>query len=109
MGMLKGRVALVTGASRGIGAAIALALGREGAAVGVHYRRSKAQATLVVAAIRTAGSKALPLRADVTDGTSVRAMVAEMLSAFGQIDVLVNNAGILTEAPLHQMSDEKIG
>src|SRR3970040_2044840 len=106
MCMLKGRVAHVSGATRGIGAAIALALGREGAAVGVNYRQSEAQAALVVAAIRTAGSKALPLRADVTDGASVRAMVAEMLSAFGQIDVLVNNAGILTEAPLHQMSDE---
>jgi len=106
MDMLNGRVALVTGASRGIGAAIALALGREGAAVGINYRQSEAQAAEVVAAIRAAGSKALPLRADVTDGTSVRAMVAGMLSAFGQIDVLVNNAGILTDALLHQMSDE---
>ena len=106
MGALDGRVALVTGASRGIGAAIAIALGREGAAVGVNYHRSEARAAEVVAAIQAAGSKAVAVRADVGDGAAVRAMVAEMLSVFGQIDVLVNNAGILNNVPLHQMPDE---
>lgn len=105
MGILKGRVALVTGASRGIGAAIATAFGREGAAVAVNYHRSEARAAEVAAAIQAAGSTALAVRADVSDGAAVRAMVARVLAALGQIDVLVNNAGTLNAVPLAEMSE----
>lgn len=106
MGLLDGRVALVTGASRGIGAAIAIALGREGAAVGVNYHTSEARAAAVVSTIQAAGGNALAVRADVRDGAAVRGMVDGMLAAFGRLDLLVNNAGILNDAPLHEMSEE---
>jgi 3-oxoacyl-[acyl-carrier protein] reductase len=105
MGKLDGRVTLVTGASRAIGAAIATAFGREGAMVAVNYHRSPDRAAEVVAAIEKAGGKALALSADVADGAAVRALVQRTAAAFGPIDVLVNNAGILNAAPLDQMSD----
>ena len=106
MGKLAGRVALVTGASRGIGAAIAGAFGREGAMVAVNYHRSEARAAEVVATIQAAGSQAIAVRADVSDGAAVRAMVERTVAAFGPVDVLVNNAGILNALPLDQMSED---
>jgi 3-oxoacyl-[acyl-carrier protein] reductase len=106
MGKLDGRVALVTGASRGIGAAIAVALGREGATVAVNYHRSEARAADVVGAIHAAGGKAMAVRADVSDARAVADMVERTLAAFGAIDVLVNNAGIMNASPLHTMTDE---
>ncbi|MBX3502258.1 MAG: SDR family NAD(P)-dependent oxidoreductase [Alphaproteobacteria bacterium] len=91
---LADRVALVTGASRGIGRAIALALGDAGAAVAVNYVERAADAETVVGAIRQAGHAALAVKADVSDSRSVTRMVREVEAALGPIDVLVNNAGI---------------
>jgi 3-oxoacyl-[acyl-carrier protein] reductase len=106
MGKLDGRVALVTGASRGIGAAIAVAFGREGARVAVNYRRSEVQALAVVAAIEAAGSKAIAIQADVAQAPAVRTLVDRTVAAFGPLDILVNNAGILNAVPLEQMTED---
>ena len=91
---LKGRIALVTGGSRGIGAAIALALAETGAAVAVNYRERAADADAVVAGIRSKGGRAIAVAADVSHGTTVAKMVEHVASALGPIDILVNNAGI---------------
>ncbi len=104
--VLEGRVALITGASRGIGAAIAIWYGREGARVVVNYHRSSARAGEVVAAVRAAGGEALAVGADVTDADAVQGMVARALEAFARIDVLVNNAGILNRASLDTMPED---
>jgi 3-oxoacyl-[acyl-carrier protein] reductase len=105
MGKLDGRVTLVTGGSRGIGAAIALAFGREGATVAVNYHRSEARAAEVVAAIRAQGGKAVAVRGDVTEGRAVHEMAARVTASLGPIDVLVNNAGILNAVPVERMSE----
>jgi 3-oxoacyl-[acyl-carrier protein] reductase len=106
VGKLSGRVALVTGASRGIGRAIALAFGREGATVAVNYHRSEAAAHEVARLLEGTGAKARAVRADVSQADQVQAMVDQVLHAFDRIDILVNNAGILTQAPLHAMPVE---
>jgi 3-oxoacyl-[acyl-carrier protein] reductase len=91
---LKGRTALVTGGSRGIGAAIAAAFAEAGAAVAVNYRERAAEAEAVVAAIKDKGGRAVALAADVSQATGVAGMIEQVTSALGPIDILVNNAGI---------------
>jgi 3-oxoacyl-[acyl-carrier protein] reductase len=93
-GKFKGRVAIVTGGSRGIGRATALAYGREGAKVVVNYNRQKAYAEEVVAEIEKLGSSALSYQADVADREAVEGMVEEAVRKFGGVNILVNNAGV---------------
>jgi len=94
MGLLTGKVALVTGAAVGIGRAIAVAYGREGAKVVVNYSKSRTEAEETAALVRKAGGEPLLIQADVSQDAEARAMVAKTLGAFGRIDILVNNAGI---------------
>jgi 3-oxoacyl-[acyl-carrier protein] reductase len=91
---LKNRVALVTGASRGIGRAVALALAESGADVAVNYRRRAPDAEEVVAAVRGIGRRAIGVGADVASGDAVRAMMSHIEADLGKIDILVNNAGV---------------
>jgi len=102
---LGNRVALVTGASRGIGRAIALRLAGAGAAVGVNYQSQAAQAEEVVAAILAGGGKAIAVAADVSGSRSVIAMVRTVEESLGPIDVLVNNAGIAVVRDLDDISE----
>lgn len=97
---LEGKVALVTGASKGIGAAIAARLAAEGAAVAVNYSASPDGAARVVDAITTQGGKAVALRGDLTDAGQIEKLVADTVSALGALDILVNNAGIYAFSPL---------
>jgi 3-oxoacyl-[acyl-carrier protein] reductase len=105
-GRLKGKVAVVTGASKGIGAAIALHLAAEGATVVVNYASSKAGAERVVAEIKGKGGKAIAVQADVAKQDDIRRLFAETKKAFGRLDVLVNNAGIYEFAPLENVTPE---
>ena len=104
---LRGKVALVTGASTGIGAAVARAMGAQGMKVAVHYNQSGAAAKEVAAAIGSAGGQALQVQADVRDSAAIRRAVAQVLQTFGRIDVLVNNAGGLVQrVPVADFTDE---
>src|SRR5205807_1057030 len=103
---LDGQVAVVTGASKGIGAEIAEDLAAAGAAVVVNYASSKAGADAVVQRIRQAGGKAVAVQADVSKLADVRRLFAETKKAFGTLDILVNNAGIYEFAPLEAISAE---
>jgi 3-oxoacyl-[acyl-carrier protein] reductase len=103
---LAGKVALVTGGSRGIGAAIAKRLAADGAAVALTYTASPAKADEVVQAIEAAGGEALAIKADAVDTEAVRLAVAKTIGTFGGIDILVNNAGLAAIAPIEQFSLE---
>ncbi|MCB1821226.1 MAG: SDR family oxidoreductase, partial [Candidatus Competibacteraceae bacterium] len=102
--VLKGQRALVTGASSGIGAAIAKALAEAGTKVVVNYAGGADRAQAVVEQIRAAGGEALAMRADVSREEEVEAMFAQMIETWGSIDILVNNAGLQKDAPLVEMS-----
>jgi 3-oxoacyl-[acyl-carrier protein] reductase len=103
---LTGKVAVVTGASKGIGASIAKHLAAEGAAVVVNYASSKAGADKVVDEITSSGGKAIAVQADVAKKTDIDRMFAETKAAFGQLDILVNNAGIYDMSPIEQITEE---
>ena len=103
---LAGKVAVVTGASKGIGAAIAKHLAAEGAAVVVNYASSKTGADKVVAEIIGAGGKAVAVQGDVSKKAEIERLFAETKRSYGQVDILVNNAGIYEFAPLEQITEE---
>jgi 3-oxoacyl-[acyl-carrier protein] reductase len=106
MSKLTNKVAVVTGASKGIGAAIAKGLAAEGAAVVVNYASSKKDADGVVADIVKKGGKAVAVPGDVSKASDVERLFAETSKAFGRLDVLVNNAGVYQFAPLEQITEE---
>jgi len=101
---LKGQKALVTGASSGIGKAVAIALGQAGADVVVNYVGTEGAAEEVAAVVADSGVRALAIRADVSQESEVEAMFAKMLKEFGTIDILVNNAGLQKDAPFERMT-----
>src|SRR5215471_16291142 len=103
---LNGKVAVVTGASKGIGAGIAKALGAEGASVVVNYSSSKAEGEKVAKNIASDGGKAIALQANVAKAAEIDRLFAESKKAFGRLDVLVNNAGIYEFAPLETLTEE---
>lgn len=103
---LEGKVAVVTGASKGIGAQIALDLAGQGAAVVVNYASSKAGAEKVVAEIASKGGKAIAVQADVAKPTDIQKLFAETKKAFGKLDILVNNAGVYDFSPLEAITPE---
>jgi 3-oxoacyl-[acyl-carrier protein] reductase len=103
---LSGKVAIVTGASKGIGAAIAKHLGAAGASVVVNYSASQANADKVVAEITAAGGKAVAIQANVSQPADIERLFTEAEAAFGKLDVLVNNAGVFDFAPLEKITVE---
>src|SRR5882672_75071 len=107
MSKLKGKVAIVTGASKGIGAGIAKGLGAEGASVVVNYSSDKAGAERVVAEINGNGGKALAVQGDVSKSADVERIFAEAKRIYGKVDVLVNNAGVYKFEPLEAVTEDE--
>ncbi len=106
MGRLDGKTALVTGASRGIGRAIAIELAREGAKVAINYQSSDAKAQEVADEIKRLGSSCILAKADLSNPQEARAMVQRVADEFTHLDILVNNAGITRDAMLRKLTDE---
>lgn len=105
MSKLAGKVAVVTGASKGIGAGIAKALARDGAAVVVNYASSREGAEAVVAAIAAAGGRAVAVRGDVTKATEAQAVIEAAVTQFDRLDVLVNNSGVYAFATIEEVTE----
>jgi 3-oxoacyl-[acyl-carrier protein] reductase len=106
MSKLAGKVAVVTGASKGIGAAIAKSLAAEGASVVVNYASSKAGADTVVTAITTAGGKAVAVRGDVSKAAEAQGIIDAAIQNFGRLDILVNNSGVYEFSPVETFTEE---
>lgn len=107
MGKLQGKTAVVTGASKGIGAGIAKALAAEGASVVVNYASSRDAAARVVAQIEAGGGRAIAVQGDMARASDVARLFDEARKAFGPLDVLVNNAGVFQFAPLEAVTEEE--
>ncbi|HEX9199519.1 MAG TPA: SDR family oxidoreductase [Acidobacteriaceae bacterium] len=107
MAPLTGKVAIVTGSSRGIGRAIAERLGKDGASVVVNYVRNADKSREVVSAIETAGGRALAVRADMSQIADVRCLFQETLDQFGRLDILVNNAGWFQPHPIAEVTEDE--
>jgi 3-oxoacyl-[acyl-carrier protein] reductase len=105
MGALSGRVALITGAGRGFGQAIAEVFLEAGADLALNYRSSRAGCEALAAQARTNGRRALLVQADVTDAAATEAMVEEVIAEFGRIDILVNNAGVMNVQPFVETTE----
>lgn len=107
MKILEGKNALVTGASKGIGAGIAKGLAEAGASVVVNYASDKTGADIVVAEIISKGGNAIAVQADISKGIEAKRLVAESLTALGSLDILVNNAGVYSFGPLESVTEEE--
>ena len=106
MGRLDNKIALVTGASRGIGKAIATELAREGAAVAINYRSGEAEARAVADELAAFGNETMLVQANVSDKDESRGMVKRVIDHFGRLDVLVNNAGITRDRSMRKLTDD---
>ena len=107
-GKLTGKVALITGASRGIGAAIAKHLAADGASVAITYSKGVDAANSVVKVIEAAGGKALAIQANASDAKAVKAAVEQTVSTFGRLDIIVNNAGTAIPKPFEEATQEEL-
>ena len=107
MSKLAGKVAVVTGASKGIGAAIAKSLAAEGASVVVNYSSSKAGADAVVSAITAAGGKAVAVRGDVSKAAEAKSLIDAAIKNFGRLDILVNNSGVYEFSPIESFTEQQ--